>query len=119
VLAIERLRDGRAIALAKGDNSLALAKARSHEANLAWQELQKGNAQFMITEEELPEWADGLEDRPPNPGWRPPPPRIRDEVDALTEALPDLNRLERYARRAWSRHKRSLREFLEIKSRRH
>jgi hypothetical protein len=33
----------------------------------------------------------------------------------MEEAIPDLIRLERYERRAWSRHQRAIREFLNIK----
>ena len=39
----------------------------------------------------------------------------RTEYEALEEAVPDLVRLERYERRAWSRHKRAIREFLNLK----
>ena len=40
----------------------------------------------------------------------------RDEFDAMCEARPDLDRLARYERRAWSRRKRAIRNFIEIKS---
>jgi hypothetical protein len=43
---------------------------------------------------------------------------MRDEFDAMRLALPDLRRLERYERRAWSRRKRAIRDFIEITSRR-
>jgi len=43
---------------------------------------------------------------------------MRGEFDAMRLALPDLKRLERYERRAWSRRKRAIRDFIEIKSRR-
>jgi hypothetical protein len=46
------------------------------------------------------------------------PIKSRDEFDALRLAMPDLDRLARYERRAWSRQKRAFREFIEIKSRR-
>jgi hypothetical protein len=39
----------------------------------------------------------------------------RDEYEALEEAVPDLVRLERYERRAWSRHKRAIRTFANMK----
>ena len=39
----------------------------------------------------------------------------RDEYKALEAAIPDLKRLDRYQRRAWSRQKRALREFMRIK----
>ena len=35
----------------------------------------------------------------------------------MREAMPDLHRLARYERTAWSRRKRALRNFTEIKSR--
>jgi hypothetical protein len=41
--------------------------------------------------------------------------RERDEYDALEEAVPDLIRLERYQRRAWSRQRRAVHEFLNLK----
>jgi hypothetical protein len=48
---------------------------------------------------------------------KPTPIEKRDEVDAMREAMPDLHRLARYERTAWSRRKRALRNFTEIKSR--
>jgi hypothetical protein len=39
----------------------------------------------------------------------------RDEYDALEEAVPDLTRLERYERRAWSWQRRAIHEFLNLK----
>ena len=39
----------------------------------------------------------------------------RDEFEALEEAIPDLKRLERYERRAWSQQKRAIREFMNTK----
>jgi hypothetical protein len=38
----------------------------------------------------------------------------RKEYEALEEAIPDLIRLERYERRAWSRQQRAIRSFLNI-----
>jgi hypothetical protein len=42
----------------------------------------------------------------------------RDEYQAPEVAIPDLIRLERYARRAWSRQQRAIREFMNIQFRR-
>jgi hypothetical protein len=39
----------------------------------------------------------------------------RDEYEALEAAILDLIRLGRYERRAWSRHKRAIREFIKMK----
>lgn len=47
--------------------------------------------------------------------WR--PIEDRDDCAALVAALPDLTRVARYERRAWSRRRRAFREFLAIKSR--
>jgi hypothetical protein len=40
----------------------------------------------------------------------------RDEHEALKAAVPDLVRLERYERRAWSRKRREIQEFVSIKA---
>ena len=40
----------------------------------------------------------------------------RNERQAVLEALPDLIRLDRYERRAWSRQRRAIRSFMRIKS---
>jgi len=40
----------------------------------------------------------------------------RNEHQAVIESLPDLGRLDRYERRAWSRQQRAIRNFMRIKS---
>src|SRR5262249_61421583 len=44
------------------------------------------------------------------------PRKFRDDFDAVCQAKPELDRLARYERRAWSRQKRAIRAFIEIKS---
>ena len=39
----------------------------------------------------------------------------RNEYDAVEGAIPDLIRLERYERRAWSQQKRAIQQFVLIK----
>jgi hypothetical protein len=46
---------------------------------------------------------------------QPTKPPKRDEYEVLEEAAPDLDTLERYENRAWSRQIRAIREFIEIK----
>jgi hypothetical protein len=47
---------------------------------------------------------------------RPCEPRVlRDECEAMVLALPELERLERYERRAWSRRTRAMERFVAIK----
>ena len=36
----------------------------------------------------------------------------REEFEAAAEAIPDLERLDRYARRAWSQQKTAIRNFM-------
>jgi hypothetical protein len=45
------------------------------------------------------------------------PIELRDELDAMRRAMPDLDRLARYERRAWSGRNRAIRHFIEIKAR--
>jgi hypothetical protein len=105
---IERLQDATAIALVKGDNSLAIAQAR-------FDELKRADCSFRIlsgkplTEKEIDEMA--------IPAWEPPCPKERDEYGAMHEAARDLDRLRRYKRQAWSRRRRALRAFIAIKMR--
>ena len=116
VAVIERLRDGDAIALAKGDNSVALAEARFLQCQEAGSELDRINALVHVMrhegkdpeQEQLTETIKSV--------WTQQAPKIRDEYDALREALPDLERLARYERRARSRHKRAFRAFIAIKA---
>jgi hypothetical protein len=136
---IERLQDSTAIPLIDGDNALALAETRSRESRFAWAELQlikaqvkrtagaqeAGSIQESVTSFHLGDWSSRelavLEKTPVDLERlelyeQEFAPKERDEVDAICEALPDLKRLARYERRVWSRLKRALREFMEIKS---
>ncbi len=38
-----------------------------------------------------------------------------DEFEAVAQALPDLKRLDRYERAAWSRQKRAIRNYMNIR----
>ncbi len=119
VAAVERLRDSTAIALARGDNSLALGRARAKEGAQAYDELVRFNPEFVI---EMyggivpPKKKRKKKNELPEPPWNPKPVVDRDEHDAVREAIPDLMRLLRYERRAWSRRKRAVREFTALKA---
>jgi hypothetical protein len=118
---IERLRDKTATPLRR-DKSLAQASMRFRQAKLTYERLVQAKAensagnstsnsggkedstrvhQEAATEHGSPSKTTGL----------------RDEFDAMRCAMPDLDRLERYERRAWSRRKRAIRSFIEIKAR--
>jgi hypothetical protein len=119
VSAIERCRDRNAIALARGDNSLALAKARSRKTDLAIAELKRLGVGIDVLGVVIPEHRmeemEGDEERRQYEPLEPPTPD-RDEVEAFCEAIPDLKKLERYERRAWSRQKRAVRDFYGMRS---
>jgi hypothetical protein len=119
IAVIERLRDVTAIPLAIRDDSLARAKTRALEMDLAADELEQMQAKFDAMtaqertklQEEYDRELDELESKPA-------PIAERDEVDAMRDAMPDLERLARYERRAWSRRKRAMRNFMAIKIKR-
>jgi len=135
---VERLRDPTAIALTKRDNSLKLAKARSLQARAAAEEIT------LRLPRVLEKYRDRLQGNPNDSPYELVPLGLkvllleepvspeeeqraldlarkqieqhqRDEHQAMEEAIPDLLRLERYERRAWSRQQRAIREFLNIK----
>jgi hypothetical protein len=128
---VKRLRDGTAVPLAKGDNSVALAKASSRQSKLAVAELQRIKARLQANAGQSNEpfvlgmWSNAelheLCNTPANLDERAryekeiAPPEDRDELDALYAALPDLMRLALYERRAWSGRKRAFLEFIEAK----
>jgi len=108
VLMIERLRDSTAIPLTKRVNCVALVEPRRQQAELAWDEITRIKARFGMSEEDLhlplrdPHQMRRLGSEPAC-GWRPMIPDARDEVDAMCEALPGLERLTRYEKRELGR----------------
>jgi hypothetical protein len=122
--AIERMRDPTATPFTKPREALARAQARFRQAKHAYEQLLAAKAKNA---------AINSKDRHPEPSPTNHPARgngsssesvrerkpivVRDEFDAMRLALPDLKQLERYERRAWSRRKRAIRDFIEIKSR--
>jgi hypothetical protein len=122
VAVVERLWTVRSLALAKGDKGLALGKARAQEAELAYDELvamdpalpDKGLIQFWLETTVDTEVRVSKNVRSPRP-LAELFPEGRSEVDALVEALPDIRRLGRYERRAWSRRKRDFKVYTDMK----
>jgi hypothetical protein len=143
VAVVERLREKTAIALAKGNNSLRLAKARFKESKRALAEL---NALLPIVIEKYKDRLPAdvcerprcelvplevqllLRDRTQTSDSIEEPPSAtlpidrdcgqveeRDEFEAMEMGAPDLIRLDRYERRIWSRQKRAIRHFLKMK----
>jgi hypothetical protein len=135
IIVIERLKDATAIALRKGDNSFTLAKARFMEAWLAYREIQSliPQVRAKYRDQISPPLVDDFEIVPIDIKMLLEDPteeeeeqalelareeikrRQRNDYEALEEAIPDLIRLERYERRAWSRQKRAIQQFVLMK----
>jgi hypothetical protein len=119
IAVIERLRDVAALPLAIRDDSMARAKARVLEMDRAAAELERMQARFdALTAEERTKLYEEYYRELDELDSKPPPIAERDEVDAMRESMPDLKRLARYERRAWSRRKRAMRNFMDIKTKR-
>ena len=144
IAVVERLRDPSAVALAKGDNSLQLAKARFVKGKLAYaalialrdrllekykNELKPIRHPDVVSEIEEalpPHLEEFLEEKGSELGAeeiRQQKGRFydegcigeRDESTAMEEAASDLLRLNRYERRAWSRQRRAIFAFINLK----
>jgi hypothetical protein len=144
VAVIERLREPYLVAFAKKDNTLQLAKGRFMEAWLAEREiaalvpklLEKYKDQMSPTlkgDENVPEWIlnagglvpiclkallqepDDIDEQTRELARKRIKERDCDEYEALQAAIDDLVRLDRYQRRAWSRQKRAIRQFIALR----
>jgi hypothetical protein len=132
IAAIERQRDRTATPLATGDLGFARAKARIERAKLIHQMLvesankdaasnnaARNNAArtSAASTDEAHVRSNGERERAvAEQGGRVTPPLEREEFDAMRAAMADLERLERYRRRAWSRQRRAFQRFMEIQS---
>jgi hypothetical protein len=144
IAAIERLREPHAAPFVRKDNTLELAKARSHESRLAEQEiaarltilLEKYKDQMsppITPDEKTPDWLrdtgdivpiwlkallqepDYIDDQTLALARKQIEEHERDAYEAMEAAVPDLIRLERYERRTWSRQKRAIRQFIALR----
>jgi len=134
--AIERMRDTHVVPFSDSRASFARARARFAQAQLAYVGLVEAKAKTteageLITNGEAVDSVPGKnstrsEDatttgntaasRSTSAAQEPHPPALCDEFEAMRRAAPDLARLERYRRRAASRRKRAIREFIFIRS---
>jgi hypothetical protein len=119
---IDRMRDVLVRPLAERDRkALRLGKARIREAQEAFDKLVEiypltategvNGVEFEIAKALVDE-GDANEVPIARPGYM--STEERDEVDALREAMPDLARLRRYERRAWSRRRTALQRFIQF-----
>lgn len=122
--AIERCRDATVTALATGDLGFARAKEKLARAKLAHkirlQMASRGIKSGPRSSKRHPADAAQRQSRQPGEGVAAQSGasvtsiRERDEFEAMRSAMPDLDRLERYRRRAWSRVLRAIRRFVQI-----
>lgn len=136
IAVIERLRDRTAIALADGDNSLDLSTAKFLSIWLLNRKIDASIPQLLekYHDKTLPAdrftdcivpislkalleecQSDDEYDRACKSAEQCLNQQERSDAEALEQAIPDLRRLDRYERRAWSQHKRAVREFMNIK----
>ena len=139
--AVDRLREPSAVPLATGDNRIALAKKRLQKSRLAYAELLALRKKLLAQhKEDLPppgdfeEMDDSLipyrfekflrekertesqqQNRQVNCGQAAEEIVERDELAAYEAAAVDLVHLDRYERRTWSRQKRALGAFINLK----
>jgi hypothetical protein len=129
IAAIERHRDRTATPLATGDLGFARAKARLARAKLTYQMRvesagKDAAASNAASSNAVPTSAASTHEalvRQRERATSEQAGRVtstlgRDEFDAMRSAMPDLDRLERYRRRAWSRLRRAIRRFIEIET---
>jgi hypothetical protein len=113
---LEWFRDPTAAPPSRPHASTALAKARLRQADIAYEVLiwlrdagEPGGAIASSANNNR-----RSRSSKPERLWEPVP--ERDEAEAISAAMPDLLRLARYERRAWSRRNRALRRLMELLS---
>ncbi len=136
---VERLREIAAEPFAKGDNGLKLAKMIFRRAQLSYDvivlllpsmlekykdqlvEFETGASKNAYDEivplrlKALLEPPESIEEEERALDLARKQIKKRDEFEALEQAAVDLIRLDRYERRAWSRQKRAIRAFMNLK----
>jgi hypothetical protein len=136
IAVVERLRDRTAIALAEGDNSFDLGRAKFLSIWLLERQIEACIPQLLkkyhdeqlssdhftdyivpISLKALLEEGVSKEeyDRVRKIAEQCLTQEERSDDDALEQAIPDLKRLDRYQCRAWSQHKRAVSAFINIK----
>jgi len=118
VAAIERMRDLSVTASIKRDGGMMRARARIREVEEACAQEPQIQARIdALSETEQDKMWDALEaeEEEQRAGGLKPHVHERDEFEAMRMATPDLNRLERYERRACSRLRRAILRFMSVK----
>lgn len=135
IAVVERLRDRTAVALTEGDNSFDLGRVKFLSIWLLERQIETSIPQLLekyrdetlsdrstdyivpMSLKALVEECESNEeyDRARKVAAQCLTQEERSDDEALEQAISDLKRLDRYERRAWSRYKRAVREFMNIK----
>ena len=100
-------------ALIIAENHVLLARVRAARLDAIERRLRGGGTTDEDARTASP---DPPAEKAKRPGQRPAvDPRV--EFDAITEAMPEIERLERFERRAWRDRSRALRAFTSVKAR--
>jgi hypothetical protein len=113
---INRFRDPFATSARKRASDIPMAKIRFEQGKLAYEEFSQLYAKLVSQGEKVFTFIEPRRVEPGEPVYKYEPPKDRDEYEAMEAALPDLRRLSRYERRAWSRRKKAVRIFTAIKA---
>ena len=95
-------------ALIIAENHVVLARVRAARLDAIERRLRDGGGRGDSGD---------TQQREPKRLGQPPPVDPRVEFDAIMEAMPEIERLERFERRAWRDRSRAIRDFISIKAR--
>jgi hypothetical protein len=113
--AIERLRDPLATPLSKGDTRRKTLRRVQKQRDLAYSEFSQLKNKLIKEGKDVTSFMNARMTSA-NKIWKYEHLKDRDEFEAMQEAIGDLERLQRYERRAWSRRNRAIREFMALKA---
>jgi hypothetical protein len=100
-------------ALIFAENQVLLARVRAARLDAIERRLRDGGTTDEVARAASP---DPPAEKAKRPGQRPlVDPRV--EFDAVMEAMPEIERLDRFERRAWRDRSRALRAFISVKAR--
>jgi hypothetical protein len=113
---IDRFRNPYATSVGKRTADIAMAKILIRQRDLAYDEFSQLHPKLVSQGVYIFTFLGPRKVKPEEPVYKYEPLKDRDEYEAIQVALPDLSRLLRYERRAWSRRKKAVQMFAAIKA---
>ena len=117
---VERMRDPNALSLVKGAvfrNVMTMYRKMTSQEDIALGELSRLIAKTEKDGKKINGMVAPQASKPNEKELKFKLRKDRDGLQAWNQAMPDLDKLYRYERRAWSRRKRAIREFIAMKAR--